>query len=698
MAHCRKLSGDPQTLDVIPGLELGLHDAASQVTALISLTKYTYRKNKEDEVRIAGAMPSKILYYTRIPISTASPRFYLITGEGSHFAFPDSNVVMSRKDFEKRIYNCETVTDCVSVTTPQGESEEAAIAGLEYEKPPLIFTVKSFNYTADDTEACDVAALLNIAIKPRDDKKKKNTKSKDSKTENVDKPSTSKDNNDKPGTSKQDDKDKELEERERQKKKEEHLRSASPTSHQEDGSTMKKRKNKKQKEKSHSPTSPILSASLSHSDSQDIGTLSDSDLDERDKEVISPTHLDQLRSYGVRTPTFEKMKDIITQSNTQPLSLDLISEVTKATDAELDLNPQVYLVVLGDQEHYPIPMYPLPTMPEVQAAVHPEAKPSLLIREKLGEVDSLVLPLLPERETMKRTLNKKRIANFPTNPTDITAFRGIPPQFRSTKNRDNFIIFDSFDAEDEEDSSDEEEIYQNPNRIIVFGTTQNLSLLSRSMIIFLDGTFKTCPHIFTQIFTIHGTVHGAVFPLVYALLPNKTRESYRAVLRAVADKCVPAEDVSRVFNMLEPTLPQTMEELAKYFDRTYVNGSRELVRRRYRVHPPRYSPVLWNHYQSVLHDGPRTNNATEGWHNRFQSLAGKNHPSIYYLLRQFLKEQVDTEKQIIEIQAGRKVRKPREAKYERLNIRLRTIVSRYEEHKTERTELDYLRAIGRNIA
>lgn len=314
-----------------------------------------------------------------------------------------------------------------------------------------------------------------------------------------------------------------------------------------------------------------------------------------------------------------------------------------------------------------------------EAAVHPEAKPSLLIREKLGEVDSLVLPLLPERETMKRTLNKKRIANFPTNPTDITALRGIPPQFRSTRNRDNFNIFDSFDAEDEEDSSDEEEIYQNPNRIIVFGTTQNLSLLSRSMIIFLDGTFKTCPHIFTQIFTIHGTVHGAVFPLVYALLPNKTTESYRAVLRAVADKCVelgfaapcprsimsdfelaiinsvkqvypqstillcffhlsqsvwrhlqsiglqvayndpenrevkngfsqllalafvPAEDVSRVFNMLKPTLPQSMEELAKYFDRIYVNGSRERVRRQYRVQPPRYSPVLWNHYQSVFH-------------------------------------------------------------------------------------------------
>lgn len=445
------------------------------------------------------------------------------------------------------------------------------------------------------------------------------------------------------------------------------------------------------------------------------------------------------------------------------------------------INEPLEVVKVGKHEHPPnqdeIKSKKIYAELKEEAAAQPEARPSALIREKLSTVESLVLPLLPERESMKRTLNKRRIRNFPKNPTHITALKDIPPQFRQTNNGDNFIIFDSYDAEDNDTSDEEDDLeFRDPNRIIVFGTNENLSLLSRSRIIFLDGTFKTCPKIFTQIFTVHGTLNDVVLPLVYALLPNKTTESYQAVLRSISGKClelgfpalrpqsvmsdfelgiinsvrqifprsiillcffhlkqsvwrhlqelglqvayndpenrevkvkysemlalafVPVDDVPGLFAILKPTFPENMTELANYFDRTYVNGSRQQVRRRWRTTPPRYAPVLWNHYDTVLTDGPRTNNATEGWHNRFQTLIGKNHPSLYYLLQQLRAEQADMEKQVIEIHAGRKVRKARERKYNLLNARLRTIVGRYEVYKAENRQMDYLRGIGHNIA
>jgi hypothetical protein len=67
-------------------------------------------------------------------------------------------------------------------------------------------------------------------------------------------------------------------------------------------------------------------------------------------------------------------------------------------------------------------------------------------------------------------------------------------------------------------------------RIVAFATQANLNLLQRAAELFVDGTFKTTPEPFTQIYSIHGKVLGKVVPLVYALLPNKNRRSYDRLL------------------------------------------------------------------------------------------------------------------------------------------------------------------------
>ena len=50
----------------------------------------------------------------------------------------------------------------------------------------------------------------------------------------------------------------------------------------------------------------------------------------------------------------------------------------------------------------------------------------------------------------------------------------------------------------------------------------------------IDGTFKSAPHLFTQLFTVHGLFpDGWHLPLFYGLLPGKTTTLYRNLLQEI---------------------------------------------------------------------------------------------------------------------------------------------------------------------
>ena len=50
---------------------------------------------------------------------------------------------------------------------------------------------------------------------------------------------------------------------------------------------------------------------------------------------------------------------------------------------------------------------------------------------------------------------------------------------------------------------------------------------------FVDGTFKTCPDLFYQVYTIHALEQGRVLLCVYALLVNKTQPTYQCIFEEV---------------------------------------------------------------------------------------------------------------------------------------------------------------------
>lgn len=176
---------------------------------------------------------------------------------------------------------------------------------------------------------------------------------------------------------------------------------------------------------------------------------------------------------------------------------------------------------------------------------------------------------------------------------------------------------------------------------------------------------------------------------------------------------VPVEQVPRVFKLLQEHVNEELEEVIDYLKEYYVIGRPGRGRRR--AVPPRYEPALWNQYDAALTGDHKTNNISEGWHNRFNLIVGKAHPDLYSLINHFKKEQAVTESLVSEMNAGKRVilepfactsfynfflfqakKKPLPGWVE-VNARFRRVAERWEEHEEERTEIDYLSDLAQNI-
>ena len=64
----------------------------------------------------------------------------------------------------------------------------------------------------------------------------------------------------------------------------------------------------------------------------------------------------------------------------------------------------------------------------------------------------------------------------------------------------------------------------------MFYTRNGLEKLCSSSMILCDGTFKTAPSMFYQLYSIHGVVNEFTFPLVYCLASRKDENFYSRML------------------------------------------------------------------------------------------------------------------------------------------------------------------------
>lgn len=158
---------------------------------------------------------------------------------------------------------------------------------------------------------------------------------------------------------------------------------------------------------------------------------------------------------------------------------------------------------------------------------------------------------------------------------------------------------------------------------------------------------------------------------------------------------VPEEDVKAAFNIVKAQAPAALVEVLTYFSENYVHG-RPARGRRAAVRP-RYPPQLWNQHEAARLGEHKTNNVSEGWHNRFRLVVGKHHPDLYSALHELQKEEADTEVSIRELALGKKIKAAPKKKWIMLQDRIKAITLKYDEYKNGDRELEFLRALGHNI-
>ena len=113
-----------------------------------------------------------------------------------------------------------------------------------------------------------------------------------------------------------------------------------------------------------------------------------------------------------------------------------------------------------------------------------------------------IAPKLPSFTSLKSSLYRNQRSRLPSLPKTRTEIR-VEGDWTKTLTGENFFLHDDGDS----------------NKILIFGTQENLLKLSELDTIYVDGTFSTCPSLFRQLFTINGFVDGQQFPLPFLSMP-----------------------------------------------------------------------------------------------------------------------------------------------------------------------------------
>ena len=105
---------------------------------------------------------------------------------------------------------------------------------------------------------------------------------------------------------------------------------------------------------------------------------------------------------------------------------------------------------------------------------------------------------------------------YPPNPQTINFDLSEPHSL--TEDGQQFLILD--EMEDQE-------------RILIFSSNAQMRIMLQSECLHMDGTFKSCPDLFNQVYIIHGYHRGESLPVCYALMTNRTANSYAKMFRAL---------------------------------------------------------------------------------------------------------------------------------------------------------------------
>lgn len=115
-----------------------------------------------------------------------------------------------------------------------------------------------------------------------------------------------------------------------------------------------------------------------------------------------------------------------------------------------------------------------------------------VIAQSIHGVKKPTAAVLPSERSLVKSVQRYRASSgVPKNPRSLAELV-LPDEYQKTVKGEPFILYDS--ASDGEID----------NRMIIFGTRENLNFLKQCDHIYMDGTFSSVPVLFRQLYTIHG--------------------------------------------------------------------------------------------------------------------------------------------------------------------------------------------------
>ncbi|XP_071853383.1 uncharacterized protein [Apostichopus japonicus] len=150
-------------------------------------------------------------------------------------------------------------------------------------------------------------------------------------------------------------------------------------------------------------------------------------------------------------------------------------------------------------------------------AVDTEVRTRNVVARGIANLSPQACAQLPGIDVMSRDVRCQRQTNDPPVPAPDDKLFDIRDEFRSTNDGRLFLRYEN----------------GRDDRILLFATQRSMDFLSTCHHWFMDGTFKSSPPQFAQIYTVHGLRRGRNIPTAYALLPNKREETYVELLRQV---------------------------------------------------------------------------------------------------------------------------------------------------------------------
>ncbi|XP_071083866.1 uncharacterized protein [Haliotis cracherodii] len=228
------------------------------------------------------------------------------------------------------------------------------------------------------------------------------------------------------------------------------------------------------------------------------------------------------------------------------------------------------------------------------------------------------------------------------------------------------------------------------DKMLVFATDDQLRVLQSASIVYTDGTFCACPHLWNQLYILHARKGSITYPLVYALMPDRRTTTYQRLFAQLkvhiqhllnqpfnpetfqVDFEVPAiralqtefqgSDIKGCFFHFTQAIWRKTQELGLavgYRDNPLVEqcirraaalplpclasstgsgcmdclhdvpNADELNDYILHAYEARFPLSLWNHHQTF---GPSTNNNLEGFHSRLNASLNHRHPNLYRCL------------------------------------------------------------------